>query len=203
VCLLVAHLLSLAFERFAPVRAGARRLAAGALVAGTLVSWLFLCGTDRPFLWEPRPYYPVASLGGATQLTPREKADDYDFAVRTIARRTRPGDVILSLSHAPIFYVLTGRLGPGYFDVIMPGTFLKESDEIDFVKRLAASPPAAVVMWSKTFDKDPERSVAAVAPRVLRWVRERYVPIPRRGEWIVLLPRPAGPIGGGREPGRG
>ena len=205
VCLLVAHLISVAFARLAPAGAGARRLAAGAVVAGALASWVFLMGTDRGFVGERRTYYPVESLEGATLLTPREKAADYDFAVRTIARRTRPGDTILSLSHAPIFYLLTGRLGAGWSDVIMPGTFLTESDEIDFVKRLEASPPAAVVMWSKTFDKDPERSVTAVAPRVTRWVQQRYAPAPRprRGEWIVLLPRPGGAPGAGREPGRG
>jgi hypothetical protein len=87
---------------------------------------------------------------------------------------TEPGDTILDLSAAPLFHVLTGRPGPGQFDVVIPATFLNEDEEHAFVERLEAFPPTVVVTSVMPFDNMRTRAVSVTAPLVTRWLRTHY-----------------------------
>jgi hypothetical protein len=102
---------------------------------------------------------------------------------------TEPGDTILDLSAAPIFHVLTGRPGPGYFDIVIPGTFLDGEEERAFVERLEASPPALVVAAMKPFDEMRSRAVSVTAPLVARWLRSNYRIDHVRGDYKLWVPR--------------
>ena len=109
--------------------------------------------------------------------------------VALIDRFTRPGETILDLSAAPMFHALTGRPGPGRSDIFMPGTFMEESEEADFLMRLEALPPVAVLWPVRHFDDMESRSINAVAPRVVSWVRARYRPVETTSKFQLWLPR--------------
>jgi hypothetical protein len=98
----------------------------------------------------------------------------------------------------PLFHVLTGRTGPGYYDTIMPGIFMRPRDEIAFVEMLKAEPPAAVIWPAQDFDGMAERSLDNVAPRVAKWVWQHYAPLPNQRKWIVMVPRMNVPPSRGR-----
>jgi hypothetical protein len=70
--------------------------------------------------------------------------------------------------------VASDRLGPGYRDVVMPGTFVDSEEEVRFLRLLEASPPSLVLWPLKVFDAMPERSIRRFAPRVVKWVLTRY-----------------------------
>jgi len=191
VCLLVAHLSSVSFAALWPLGPGlARRAVAGAGCAAALAAWIFLLATDFRLEQLPTAHdHPIRVLGGRVRTLPL-KARQIDSITRLLLRETAPDDWILNLAHTPVFHVLTGRFGPGYFDVVMPGTFPREQDEIWFLERLRSHPPAAVVWPERAFDGMPSRSIAQTAPRVSEWVRENYRPTRHTtGRWIVLLPR--------------
>ncbi len=178
VCLLLAHAASTA-ARLAAARIalgpGARRAAVAALSAAALFAWVFLHGTDRWLSPEVRGREPIRTAGSATHMDNAAWAKSLDVRVRVLRRETEPGDTILDLAFSPLVYVLAGRLGPGYHDVLMPGSFLDEAEEIAFVRRLDADPPA-MVFWpvQQEFDRMPERALRRQAPHLANWIFGRY-----------------------------
>ena len=74
----------------------------------------------------------------------------------------------------------------------MPGTFLEDAEETRFLARLQAVPPRLVIWPGWPFDTDPKRAVQRTAPRVSRWVQERYRPRDSRRtshRFVILIPR--------------
>ena len=96
---------------------------------------------------------------------------------------------MLNLSPSPLFHVLAERSGPGYFDVLMPGTFLDEGEELELLAQLEQSPPAAVIWPVQPFDGMPSRSIRRTAPHLARWVEERYEGRGPRRRWMLMFPR--------------
>ncbi len=138
----------------------------------------------------------MRALGSIDQhivVRPTHKSIDIDRTNRLLKMVTEPDDTILNLGPTPLFHVLSGRSGPGYFDVLMPGTFIWEEDEIWFLEHLKAKPPAAVVWPLRRFDKMEARSIQRTAPRIVEWVRSAYVGLPDQRRWIVMVPREARP----------
>jgi len=84
---------------------------------------------------------------------------------------------------------LTGRPGPGYFDIVVPGTFLDEAEERAFIGRLEAEPPAAVVTATEPFDGMRSRAAFATAPLVAGWLRSHYRVDHVTGDYKLWLPR--------------
>jgi hypothetical protein len=191
VCLLVAHTLSLLFDRVWPSRGPDPKRTIGAVLvgAGTLASWIFLLATDRVVFPRAKGMQRLESIEEHIVVRPAKKARAIDRTVRLVRQYTRPGDVILTMGNTPLFYVLTDRMGPGHYDTIMPGTFVRPRDEILFVERLKADPPAAIIWPAQDFDGMEERSLSNVAPRVAKWVWESYAPLPDQRMWIVMVPR--------------
>ena len=101
-------------------------------------------------------------------------------------------ETILDLSGASLLYVLTGRFGPGYKDVVMPGTFLDEGEEREFLARLIERPPAVVIFPGWRFDDMNERSVQMLIVRTLRWLSrldENVATVPSSNaasSWVAL-----------------
>ena len=192
-CLLVAHFLSVVFDRSWPRSwESGRLLGASVVAAGTLASWIFLLATDRVAFPGPKGMRPLKSIEEHIVVRPTQKAIDIDRTTRLLRRVTQPDDLILNLGPTPLFHALSGRLGPGYFDVIMPGTFLGEEDEAWFLAHLETDPPAAVVWPERKFDNMNSRSVQRIAPRLSAWVKKRYRRLPiKQNRWIVMVPRQA------------
>lgn len=201
VCLLLAHALAKA-SAWRPgegrLRARPSRVQAGvAAVAGAL--WLLFMGGDVFLFAENRGQVPVRSLDGRVGVNSEQYAGLVDRIVEIVRRSSAEGERVLDLSASPLLLVIAGRLGPGGPDLVMPGTFLDESEELAFVARLEASPPALVLWPNRPFDELPGRAVTRTAPHVVRWVRDRYQPGPRlrfgKGRrppvrYTILLPKP-------------
>jgi hypothetical protein len=154
-----------------------------------LAGWSYAQRVDQFLLLRYRGEVPLRSAQGEISITSRRTANRVDRVVELIQRSTQPRDLVLDLSGAPLFHPLTGRMGPGYHDVVTPGIFLSDEEERSFVERLATSPPA-VVIWPRTsFDKMPERSIRSVAPRVSAWVRDNYREDVTIDKYEILVPR--------------
>ncbi len=207
VCLVFAHLSAWLFTALWPgdgsggAGFGWRSVSAHGLGAALLGSWIFLLGVDESSRLRVRGGWPLESVGGTILMQPRFHVENIDRVVRLIEEATQPDDRILNLSATPMFHVLTGRLGPGHRDLIMPGTFFDDAEERRFLARLRSDPPAAVVWPVRAFDRMRSRSHKATAPRVTAWVERNYEKLPgqewdepiHRGElrWFVLVPRGA------------
>lgn len=188
VCLLVGHAAFRLGQRLP------RRVRPAVLgVAGALfgAAWIHWGGADRPLEPRYRGGAPLAVLDGRVSLRETSPMRGIDRVVATIEQRTRPQDRILDLSASSLVYVLAQRLGPGHADVVMPGTFLSDAEEIAFLARLQAAPPALVVWPGKHFDEDPERSVQRSAPRVARWVQRHYRRLGPPDPFVLMVPRDA------------
>ncbi len=193
VCLLLGHLASVGFRAIWarwPAAPRRRHVAEVAACAVALFSWVFLIGTDdmltNPYWNKHRgmpPYWQV-------------KADN-------LRKWTAPDETILDLSASPMLYVISGRTGPGYYDIVMPGTFLKRVDELRFIKRLRESPPMLVIWPMKIFDRMSKRGLRHIAPALVRWVLanyevrsldEEYAFMFRKGadstDWPPVIPNP-------------
>lgn len=194
VCLLFAHLCSVGFRALGSGKLPARlRVASEAvLAAAVLGAWVYLLGFDLYLEPERRGRHLIettAELGEPLRVYDEGKARQIDRVVRVIRNRTLPGESILNMAETPMFHVLTGRLGPGYFDVMMPGTFMNDEEELWFLERLKADPPGAVIWPARSFDDMPERDATVTAPRISEWVRANYeMAKGKQHRWYVMLP---------------
>ncbi len=95
------------------------------------------------------------------------------------------------MAHAPLIYVVAERNSPGFFDVIMPGTFRSPAEEKFLLERLIASPPAVVVWSRQPFDNLASRGLKRSAPRLSRWVAGNYRAIHESPRYRILIPKAA------------
>ena len=186
-CLLLGHLAALAWQRFAP----AREIA---LLAAAFVAWLVVQGHDRHFAPLSRGLVPIEAGSDSPEEGLKVAAEQAELErlLRVIRQTTDPTDTILDLSASPLLHPMSGRHAVGEFDIFMPGTFLDDAEEERFVARLEARPPAMVIWPGWPFDSNPERAVQRTAPRVSRWVKERYRPRDKPAtshRFVILVPR--------------
>jgi hypothetical protein len=99
---------------------------------------------------------------------------------------------VLDLSCSPVLYPFADRMGPGYADTFMPGTFLSDDEEEAYLERLKAHPPPVAVLPLRPFDGIEDRAVERVFPRISAWVSQHYEPVEATGERLVLALRPSG-----------
>jgi hypothetical protein len=194
--LLLSYLVVLPLVRPLSSSGAGRRLAQLVLVAFFGV-WTYLWAADLYLLPRNRGTVPVEALDGATSIFPRHHWGHFDRLVREIRARTAPGDVVLDLSASPLLLVVAGRRGPGFADVVMPGTFLDESEERSFLRQLERAPPELVVMARAPFDRMPSRALDRWAPLLDQWVGRRYEWARSVGRHHLLAPR--APSSGSKE----
>jgi len=173
VCLLLAHAASSAYRRWP------RWVAESAIVIGGFVLWIFLLGVDMVFDFPFLAADPKADLPVTWSQQKR---------VNKILEWSKPGERILDLTASPMLHVASDRLGYGYRDVVMPGTFVDPEEEVRFLKLLEASPPPLVLWPLRVFDQMSERSIRRTAPRVVKWVLARYEMRAFDDEIAFLLP---------------
>lgn len=189
VCLLMGHAASRLRHVPWPRSRAAGSAVRTAVCAALLFGFAFLSGSD----WIARPaqrgHRAFASTGGRIFAVNPFVAAALDRCVEGLRAGSRPGDVVLDLTASPLLYVLADRDGPGFADVVMPGTFLDEAEERAFLARLRARPPALVVWPTLAFDHRAERHVSRMAPLVAAWVRKHYRERLRRGRYSLWAPR--------------
>lgn len=143
--------------------------------------WLVgLAGTDVPMQVADNRTHRLGFGAGAA----------FDHTAMATLRLTKPGDIIFDASSIPLLSVLTGRMGPGGADVIMPGTFRDESEERAFIERLERNRPALVIVPLHDFDGLEERGLDRYAPLVSAWIQERYEKHESHEYWAIMLPKP-------------
>lgn len=159
VCLLLALAAHRAFRRWP------RRGAETAIVIGGFALWIFLLGVDTVFRY---PYSTMVAAPGQSLTWSEQRRID------KILEWSKPEERVLDLTASPMLLVASNRLGPGYRDVVMPGTFADGAEEVRFLRLLEATPPALVLWPLKVFDAMPERSIRRSAPRLVKWVLARH-----------------------------
>lgn len=187
--LLGADALARIGRRFAPARA---RVLAWPLVVVLLASSLFLHEFDRPLRRA------LASVRGELDEVPvvpggpkLERAHQLDDLVRDVRARTREGEPIVVLPWYPIVYFLTERPNPTRFDWLFPGYLTTEAEVAAFLEAIDRSAARVVVYSPLSIDDRDDRSLAAFAPEIDRFVLSRFEPVKRYGRFWILVRRSA------------
>lgn len=187
--LLFAHLLGLATGR---LRLPAAR---GAIGAAVFAAWAWVTAVPRYPAFVDRDTVPLRELGGTTRFAPKNHLwATFDDVVRALRSETRQGAVVLDLTASPLFHVASGRPGPGFADLVMPGTFLDEEEELAMIERLERDPPALVISSRLPFDRKIERSPVGSAPRLWEWVGRNYVERYVVGRFVLHARRSAAAV---------
>lgn len=173
VCLLLAYAAHRVQRRWA------WRGAPAAIVIVGFALWFCLLGVDMVF----RYHYALVPPPSNPKITWSQQK-----RVDKIREWSQPEERILDMTASPMLHVASDRLGYGYRDVMMPGTFVSGDEEVRFVRLLEANPPALVLWPLRVFDAMPERSIRRSAPRVVRWVLARYEMRAFDDEIAILLP---------------
>jgi len=192
VCLLLAHLTWLALHHWSERQqhgARDRTLVVSGAMLVLLSLWIFLFKIDVHFSEMGRTV-PLETIEGI-RIKDGVAARQLDRRVKDVRRETRPGETILDMSYAPGFYLATDRSGPGWFDVIMPGTFMGEDEERFFIEKLKQDPPALIIVLDRHFDDMPQRSLRKIGPIVTPWLLRRYQVRETIPDYNLAYPREA------------
>jgi hypothetical protein len=157
-------------------------------------AWTFMNGSDR-FLDQQ------AMMGGASlrnidatiKVRQRSLGMLVNRLVPFIQRYAGPDETILVMTHAPLLYVVSDRHSPGYFDVIMPGTFRVPEEEQGFLEHIKNEPPAVVVWPRQPFDRDESRGLEETAPVLSGWISDHYRSVLDTPLYRILIPNEADP----------
>jgi Dolichyl-phosphate-mannose-protein mannosyltransferase len=187
-CLLTVHAIWVAYRfarnRFDLTGSWRERAFEATVVAAAFAFWVGILGSEVYWRWR--------GVAGHVDLLERvldgrpPVLEGAEQEVAAIERFSGPDDVIVDFTSAPLLHVLTGRRGPGYADIVMPGTFLDEEEEMAFLERLVAQPPALAILPLRDFDGIAERSFDRQEPRIAAWVKDHYAPVGASGDRLVM-----------------
>lgn len=167
-------------------RAGINRLA---LCVVIFAAWTFATGSDR-YLDTRKMMGGVAleNMSDTIKVRSGSLGMEIDKLIPIIQEHSQPDDTILVMAHSPLIYVVAERHSPGFFDVIMPGTFRDPKEQRDFLEHLKEAPPAVIVVPRQPFDNDKKRGLRYSAPLLRRWVGENYRAIHNSPRYRLLVP---------------
>ncbi len=193
IAILLAYCASLStkFPRFDPEQIGRRAVGYRlALCAVVFVAWTFATGSDR-FLDADGMMggRPLENISSETKGRSGSLGMEIGRLIPFIQEHAGPDDTILVMAHAPLIYVVAERHSPGYFDVVMPGTFRSPQEQMDFIEHLEEHPPAVVVWPRQPFDNDKSRGLRVTAPLLWHWVSENYRPRHESPRYRILVRR--------------
>jgi len=151
--------------------------------------WIFMNGSDR-FIDQQAMMggTPLQNVDRTIKVRRRSLGMLIDRLVPVIQKHANPDDTILVLTHAPLFYVVTERHSPGYYDFVMPGTFRSPEEEQGFLERIQNEPPAVVVWPLQPFDRIRSRGLEQTAPKLSAWVSGNYRSILGTPLYRIMVP---------------
>jgi hypothetical protein len=152
-------------------------------------AWSYLNGVDLYLHPEEIGDIPLKSAAGTIYVSSQKFGTSLDKVVPPIQKYSEPGDTILVMTNAPIIYPLAQRYSPGYFDVIMPGTFRSTEEELRFLEHLKAEPPTVVVWPRGRFDRMGGRGLKQTAPELAEWIVDHYLVAVNVKYYAVMVPR--------------
>ncbi|MBI5638299.1 MAG: glycosyltransferase family 39 protein [Nitrospinae bacterium] len=85
-----------------------------------------------------------------------------------------PRETIFAAPLNPIWYYLSDRDNPTFYDWVLPGTLRGFADEERLVAQLRAARPALVILVDIAIDNKADRRLAVYAPRFTAWMLEGY-----------------------------
>lgn len=128
--------------------------------------------------------------GGKLEIMPGgplvERTQALDDLVADVRIRTKPGEPIVVLPWYPILYFLADRPNPTRFDWLFPGYLTSEAEVAAFIDEIDRSAAKVVVYSPISIDGLPDRSLAAFAPEIDRFLLRRFQPAKRYGRFWIL-----------------
>lgn len=181
--ILGADALARVSRHFGPRR---RPALAWPLVVIVIASSLFLHEFDRPLRRALDHADEVPVVPGGPRI---ERAHQLDDLVRDVRERTREEEPIVVLPWYPVVYFLTERPNPTRFDWLFPGYLTTEAEVAAFIDTIERSKARVVVYSPISIDDRDDRSLAAFAPEIDRYLRRRFAPVKRSGRFLILVRR--------------
>jgi hypothetical protein len=172
-----------AWRRFAPARAA---VLAYPLVALLLASSLTLHEFDRAVHRAIDSADEVEVVPGGPRI---DRAQLLDDLIRDVRGRTRDGEPIVVLPWYPIVYFLADRPNPTRFDWLFPGYLTTEMAVAAYTDEIDRSAARVVVYSPISIDGRTDRSLAAFAPEIDRFLLRRFEPVKRYGRFWVMTRR--------------
>ena len=174
-----------AWRRFVPPRIDGL---AYPLVALVLASSLFLHQFDLAVERVFAATNEVEVVPGGPRIAGASQLDDLVADVRA---RTGTGEPIVVLPWYPIVYFLAERPNPTKFDWLFPGYLTTDAAVAGFLDEIEQSDARVVVYSPVSIDGRSDRSLAAFAPEIDRYLRQRFQPTRRYGRFWVLTRKDA------------
>lgn len=115
-----------------------------------------------------------------------ERASRLGELVADVRARTRPDEPIVVLPWYPIVYFLTERANPTKFDWLFPGYLKTDAAVEGFIDEIERSDVRVVVYSPTSIDGRSDRSLAAFAPAIDRFLRQRFQATRRHGHFWVM-----------------
>ena len=173
------------WRRFALPR---RRLLAYPLVGAVLLASLTIHDFDEAVRGALDRDGKIEIMPGGPLVDRSQALDDL---VADLRRRTQPGEPIVVLPWYPILYFLADRPNPTRFDWLFPGYLTTESEVARFLDEIDRSSTKVVVYSPISIDGLPDRSLAAFAPEIDRFLLRRFQPTKRYGRFWILTRKSA------------
>ncbi|MFP6655578.1 MAG: hypothetical protein VCB25_08115 [Myxococcota bacterium] len=177
-------------RRFDPGQIGRRALRNRLLLCVTILgAWTFANGSDRYLdTQKMMGNLRLENISDDIRVRSRSLGMEIDQLIPVLQKYAEPDETILVMAHSPLIYVVAERHSPGYFDVVMPGTFRDDQEQFAYLARLEAAPPAVIVLPRQPFDRNPQRGLAHSAPHLLHWVGQHYRAVHDSPRYRILIP---------------
>ncbi|MEZ4281399.1 MAG: hypothetical protein R3F21_17485 [Myxococcota bacterium] len=180
-----ADWLARGWRRWAPARTA---WIAHPLVLLALVASLGIHEFDRALRRHRDSGDKLEIMPGGPLVARSQALDDL---IADLRRRTAPGEPIVVLPWYPIVYFLADRPNPTRFDWLFPGYLTTDAEVAEFIDEIDRSPARVAVYSPVSIDALPDRSLAAFAPEIDRFLKRRFAPVKRYGQFWVMTRRSA------------
>ncbi len=91
-----------------------------------------------------------------------------------IKNNTKPEDTIFAIPLNSIWYFLTDRKNPTYYEWILPGTLKNEKEEMVVIEQLKKRMPLFIIYGDVAIDNREDRRFSNYAPAIYNFITENY-----------------------------
>jgi hypothetical protein len=91
-----------------------------------------------------------------------------------IKNNTSPDDTIFAIPLNPIWYFLTNRKNPTYYEWILPGELKTEVEQMEVIEQLKKKVPVFIIYANIAIDNREERRFSNYAPFVYKFITDNY-----------------------------
>lgn len=128
----------------------------------------------------------LLSVNNAPVYLIKEESLIIDQVVTHIKTNTQPNDYIFVVPYQPMFYFLTDRRNPTYFDMILPGTLKDYAMEIELIENLKRTRPKYIIYLDLVLDNQEDRRFSNYARRLNKFIKANYYVEKKIGPYEVM-----------------